>query len=157
MELLILMKGLPLSYNRDMQQDKLPVFRSTDVVKDILAIMADLFLNIQVNTDRIIKSMIGDYSLAVDVADYLVLKGMPFRKAHEVVGKIVAYLVENNKGFADMATDEFNQFSELFEDDIGRMLSLENSVGGKKSYGSTAPELVKHQIEKWKNMLSEEQ
>ena len=157
MELLTLMKGLPLSYNRDMQQDKLPVFRSTDVVKDILAIMADLFLNIQVNTDRIIKSMIGDYSLAVDVADYLVLKGMPFRKAHEVVGKIVAYLVENNKGFADMATDEFNQFSELFEDDIGRMLSLENSVGGKKSYGSTAPELVKHQIEKWKNMLSEEQ
>ena len=156
MELLTLIKGLPLSYNRDMQQDKPPIFRSTDVVKDILAIMADLFLNIEVNGDRIIKSMTGDYSLAVDVADYLVLKGMPFRQAHEVVGRIVAYLVESRQGFADMEAAEFKKFSELFEDDISRMIDLENSVASKKSYGSTAPELVKQQIEKWKNNLAEE-
>ena len=79
---------------------------------------------------------------------------MPFRDVHEVVGKIVAYLVENGKGFADMKIDEFKKFSELFEDDISRMLGLECSVGSKKSYGSTAPELVKHQIEKWKSKLT---
>jgi len=155
-EVLTLMKGLPLSYNRDMQQDKLPLFRSTDVMKQILAVMADLYMNINVKRDRIMEAMMSDYSVAVDVADYLVLKGMPFREAHQVVGKIVAGLIDKDKGFEEMAADEFKSFSDLFEDDITAMVNHRVSVETKKSYGGTAPELVKHQIEKWKTVLAQE-
>lgn len=156
MEALIMMKGLPLSYNRDMQQDKLPLFRSTDVVKDILAILAELFLNINVRQKRICASMKGDYSLAVDISDYLVRKGMPFRQSHEVVGCMVMYLLEKGRDFDEMSLKEFQKFSELFDEDVLKILSYKVSVQNKKSYGGTAPELVKHQLAKWSKILEKE-
>ena len=155
-EALIMMKGLPLSYNRDMQQDKLPLFRSIDTVKTVLAILAELYLNIKARPERIKQSMKGDYSLAVDISDYLVKKGMPFRQSHDVVGRMVAKLVEKGRDFDEMSLEEFQKFSDLFDKEIKKILNHEESVKSKKSYGGTAPELVKHQLKKWNEKLSKE-
>ena len=122
--ILTLMKGLPLAYNSDMQEDKLHLFNVVDSVKDSLAILELLFNNIKLKTGNIKKALIKDYSDAVEVANYLVKKGLNFKDAHTVTGKLVLYCVENNKDFNDLDLADFKNFSKLFGKDIYEALRV---------------------------------
>ena len=148
------MKGLPLSYNRDMQEDKRPVFESTDIVKDTLEVFAPMMETLKVNKERVARAMKGGYLQALDFAEYLVKKGLPFRESHNIVGKLVAYAVEKKKGLDGLTGEELRQFSPLFEEDALRLTDPAASVRSKTSYGGTSPEQVAAQIRSWKDRLS---
>ncbi len=150
------MKGLPLSYNRDMQEDKLPLFESTDIVKATLDVFAEMMKTVTVNTDSIARAMKGSCFQALDLAEYLVKKGVPFRESHKIVGKIVSYAIEQGRGIEDLSADEFRKFSPLFTDDVLRLMDVRASVRSKTSYGGTSPRMVTAQIRCWKNRLSRE-
>jgi argininosuccinate lyase len=132
MSLLTLMKGLPLAYNRDMQEDKEQIFDTVDTVKMSLQIFAAMMGEIEINKEAMLLAADGGYSTATEVADYLVRKGLPFRDAHEVVGKIVRYCIENKiKRVGDLKLDEFQQFSDMIGDDIYIAADLERSTKSK--------------------------
>ncbi len=155
--LITTMKGLPLSYNRDMQEDKLPVFESTDIVKATLDISAQMMKTVKVKTDRIAHAMKGGYLQALDLAEYLVKKGMPFRESHKIVGKIVSYAIQGGKGLQDLSLDELQNFSSAFSEDALQLMDPRASVRTKTSYGGTAPKLVAAQIRSWEKRLSSAQ
>ncbi len=130
--LLTIMKGLPLSYNRDLQEDKLPVFDTVDTVKACLTVMNDMFPGISFNVKEGCTDTAGDaYSTATDIAEYLVKKGMPFRKAHETTGKIVLYCIQKGKRFHDLSLKELQSFSDIVAKDIYSCLSPEE-IGQKQ-------------------------
>jgi len=132
MSLLALMKGLPLAYNRDMQEDKEQIFDTVDTVKMSLQIFAAMMEEVEINEEAMLLAADGGYSTATEVADYLVRKGLPFRDAHEVVGKIVRYCIENKvKRVGDLKLDEFRQFSSMIDDDIYIAADLERSTKSK--------------------------
>jgi argininosuccinate lyase len=144
--LLTIMKGLPLSYNRDLQEDKLPVFDTVDTVKACLAVMNDMFPGISFNVKKMSDTAGDAYSTATDIAEYLVKKGMPFRKAHETTGKIVLYCIQKGKRFQDLSLKELQYFSDIVAKDIYSCLSPEKSVRNKLSAGSTSIREVRRQI-----------
>ena len=109
--------------------------------------MAPMIRKMRINYEKTYKAASNGFSTATDMADYLVKKGMPFREAHRVVGETVRYCVDHNKTFDQLTMEEFKQHSELFDEDIYHEISLESSVGARKSYGGTAPEAVKVQME----------
>ncbi|HJV34403.1 argininosuccinate lyase [Geomonas sp.] len=146
MSLLTVMKSLPLAYNKDMQEDKEPLFDTIDTVKGSLKIFADMVREMKVNPDRMKQAAGAGFSTATDVADYLVRKGLPFRDAHEVVGKSVRYCVENDKDIPELTLEEWKQFSERIEDDIFGFITLEASVNARSATGGTALERVKAEI-----------
>jgi argininosuccinate lyase len=150
------MKGLPLSYNRDMQEDKLPVFESTDIVKATLDVFAAMMETVKVKEECVARAMKGGYLQAVDLAEYLVKKGLPFRESHNIVGKLVAYAIEKKKGLDGLTLEELRQFSPLFEEDALRLTDPAVSVRSKTSHGGTSPGSVAAQIRSWKNRLSRE-
>ncbi len=138
MSLLMTVKGLPLTYNRDLQEDKEPLFDALDTVRTSLSITAELLENVSFNTDRMREATAGGFMTATDLADYLVRKNMPFRQAHGVVGRIVAHCQGRGIELVDMEVREFKEFSELIGDDIKEFLSVEGSVNSRKSAGGTA-------------------
>jgi len=144
--LLTLMKALPLAYNKDMQEDKEPLFDSIDTVKGSLKIFADMIAQMSVRAANMRVAAARGFSTATDVADYCVRKGLPFRQAHEVVGKTVRYCIENNKDIPELTLDEFRAFSELIEADIYQYVTLEASVNARKATGGTAREAVVREI-----------
>lgn len=146
MSLLTVMKSLPLAYNKDMQEDKEPLFDTIDTVKGCLKVFADMVREMKVNPERMLKAAGAGFSTATDVADYLVRKGMPFRDAHEVVGKAVRYCVENDMDIPDLSTAEWQLFSPYIEADIVDSITLEASVNARKATGGTALERVKAEI-----------
>lgn len=146
MALLTLMKGLPLTYNRDMQEDKEPLFDSVDTVSQSLALMAELMEHLHFNEKRLRKGMGGGFMTATDLADYLVIKGLPFRKAHAVVGSAVAFCCEHRKELEEMSLDELRSFSELIEEDVRAVLTVEGSVNSRKSIGGTAASRVEEAL-----------
>jgi argininosuccinate lyase len=146
MALLTVMKGLPLAYNKDMQEDKEPIFDTIDTVKGSLKIFVDMIRELRVHADRMRVAAAGGYSTATDVADYLVRKGMPFRDAHEVVGKCVAYCVSTGKDLPDLTLEEWHSFSSRFDDDIADSITLEASVNARNATGGTAQERVMAEI-----------
>ncbi len=146
MALLTVMKGLPLAYNKDMQEDKEPLFDTIDTVKGSLKIYVDMIREMRVNADRMRGAAGGGYSTATDVADYLVRKGMPFRDAHEVVGKCVAYCVANGKDLFGLTLEEWRSFSSRFDADIAESITLEASVNARTATGGTARERVSEEI-----------
>lgn len=150
------MKGLPLSYNRDMQEDKSPVFESSDIVKATLDVFAAMMETVKVKEECVARAMKGGYLQAVDLAEYLVKKGLPFRESHNVVGKLVAYAIEKRKGLDALTGEELRQFSPLFAEDTLRLTDPAASVRSKTSYGGTSPASVAAQIRSWKNRLSRE-
>ncbi len=150
MSLLTLMKSLPLAYNKDMQEDKEPLFDTIDTVKGSLKIFADMIAEMQVKGDNMRIAAARGFSTATDVADYCVRKGLPFRQAHEVVGKTVRYCVENNKDIPELSLDEFREFSELIEADIYDYVTLEASVNARKATGGTAREAVQRELKRLK-------
>jgi argininosuccinate lyase len=150
MALLTVMKGLPLAYNKDMQEDKEPLFDTIDTVKGCLKIFVDMIRELRVNAPRMRAAAAGGYSTATDVADYLVRKGMPFRDAHEVVGKSVAYCVVTGKDLPDLTLTEWRSFSDRFDADIADAITLEASVNARSAIGGTAVERVRAEIERAK-------
>lgn len=154
LSLLTVMKGLPLSYNRDLQEDKLPVFDTVDTVKSCLIILNEMLPVTRFNTKRMHKTAGNAYSTATDIAEYLVKKGTPFRKAHEITGKIVLYCIEKKKRFEDLTLKELNTFSNLITSDIYSCLKAEESVRNKKSLGGTSPDEVIKQIRRLRKTVS---
>src|SRR5699024_6784079 len=153
--LLTVLKGLPLAYNKDMQEDKEGVFDTVKTLDGGLRLLAPMLKTMQVHTDNMYKAVAHDYSNATDIADYLAIKGLPFREAHEVIGQIVLYAIQNNKFLLDLTIDEYKEFSELFEDDIFEKLQPEHVVRARTSAGGTGHDPVKEQLELAKQTLNQ--
>jgi argininosuccinate lyase len=145
--LLTVLKGLPLAYNKDLQEDKEGMFDTVETLEGSLKLLAPMIETMTVKKDVMRKAINNDFSNATDIADYLVTKGLPFREAHEIIGKIVLYAIQNQKFLLDLSFEEYQQFSSLFEDDIYEVLSPEHVVAVRNSFGGTSPEQVKKQIE----------
>jgi argininosuccinate lyase len=153
MALLAIMKGLPLSYNRDMQEDKEPVFDTADTVSQALAVMAAMLDSITVNRDAMRHAAEDGFITATDLADYLVRKGLPFRQAHEVVGRAVLKALELTCGLKDLPLAEYKKLSALIANDVYRSLSVDASVGRRTSYGGTAPANLKKRLAALKKLV----
>lgn len=143
--LLTVMKGLPLAYDKDMQEDKEGVFDALDTLYFALDIYAGMISTMTVNGDHTREVLESDFSNATDMADYLAKKGLPFRQAHAVVGSAVHYCIEHHKVLLDLSMEEFRSMSPLFEEDIKEALSIENCVKNRESYGGTGPKSVERQ------------
>ena len=144
--LLTLMKSLPLAYNKDMQEDKEPLFDTIDTVKGSLKIFADMIAQMNIKADNMRVAASRGFSTATDVADYCVRKGIPFRNAHEIVGKTVRYCIEKKKDIPELSLEEFRQFSEAIDEDIFDFVTLEASVNARRATGGTAREAVEREI-----------
>ena len=136
--LLVTVKGLPLTYNKDLQEDNEGLFDAIDTIKFSLAVYSDMIATMKVNVDKMEQAVSKDFSNATDLADYLVRKGLPFRQAHEVVGKCVAYAIKAGKFLPEITLAEYKEFSELFEADLLETLKPENCVAARTSYGGPA-------------------
>lgn len=143
--LLTVMKGLPLAYDKDMQEDKEGVFDALDTLYFALDIYAGMISTMTVNGEHTRAVLESDFSNATDMADYLAKKGLPFRQAHAVVGNAVHYCIEHHKVLLDLSMEEFKAMSPLFEEDIKEALSIENCVKNRESYGGTGPKSVERQ------------
>lgn len=152
--LLTIMKGLPLSYNRDLQEDKVPVFDTVDTIKACLSVLNALLPKIVFQKEKMRTVASGGYSTATDIAEYLVTKGVPFRQAHEITGKIVRLCISKGKRLDQLSLEELRAFSPAFSSDILSALMVEESVKNKRSLGGTAPEEVKRQIRKLKKTVN---
>jgi argininosuccinate lyase len=151
--LLMLMKGQPLAYNKDNQEDKEPLFDTLDTVRDCLKAYADMVPAIRAKADNMREAAKRGYATATDLADYLVKKGMPFRDAHEVVGKSVAYGIAQQKDLSELSLSELQQFSTTIEEDVYQVLSLEGSINARDHIGGTAPAQVKAAIARARESL----
>ena len=148
-----IMKSLPLSYNRDMQEDKRPLFEAFDAAISSVDILAKYIVGISVDTGAMLEALDGDYSEATDIAEYLVGKGEKFREAHRIVGEITRYCRENDKQYGDLSLEEWREFSPLFDDEVSSLIGPVASVERKASQGSTSPDLVKKEIAAWLEKL----
>ena len=153
LSLLTIMKGLPLSYNRDMQEDKMPVFDTTDTVKACLTVLTQMLPEIKFNKEKMHGAAEKAYSTATDIAEYLVRKKIPFREAHEITGKIVLCCIKNKKELKGLSVNEFKKFSPAIARDIYSRIRAEDSIKAKKSRGGTAPSEVKKQIKRLKQVI----
>lgn len=147
MTLLTMLKGLPLAYNKDMQEDKEAIFDSLDTVKMCLEVFAPMVRSFTVRKDNMYKAAQEGFINATDMADYLVRKGMPFRSAYKIVGQIVAYCIANGKVLDTLTIEEYKSFSGQFETDIYEDIKLETCVSKRTSEGGTSPLSVEKQIE----------
>jgi argininosuccinate lyase len=147
MALLTLMKSQPLAYNKDNQEDKEPLFDAVDNVKGSLKVFADMIPAITCRPERMRAAALQGFATATDLADYLVRNGIPFRDAHEVVGKSVAYCVDKGCDLAELSLDELKQFSDAIGGDVFDYLTLEGSVAARDHIGGTAPNQVRFAIE----------
>jgi len=152
--LLTLMKGQPLAYNKDNQEDKEPLFDTADTVLITLEIYADMLGGISVNKPNMRQAALEGFATATDLADYLVKKGMPFRDAHEAVALAVKHAVQKKCDLADLPLNELRQFSGLIADDIYNVLTLEGSVASRNHIGGTAPAQVKQAIQRARKIIS---
>lgn len=153
MALLTTLKGLPLAYNKDMQEDKEAIFDSIETVKKCLKNFAPMIATMNVKADNMYKAAQGGFINATDLADYLAKKGLPFRSAYKIVGQIVAYCIQNNKVLDTVSIEEYKQFSDVFEDDLYNEISLETCVNKRTSAGGTGPQSVEKQIKFIKDFI----
>ncbi|WP_101846381.1 argininosuccinate lyase [Halobacillus sp. Marseille-P3879] len=147
MGLLTLLKGLPLAYNKDMQEDKEGMFDTVETLDGALSLLAPMLASMEVKGANMRQAVNEDYSNATDIADYLAVKGMPFRDAHAVIGQVVLYAIEQGKYLLELKLDEYQQFSELFEDDIYEKLAPDQVVAARSSEGGTGFKQVKEQLD----------
>jgi len=153
--LLTIMKSLPLTYNKDMQEDKEPLFDAVDTASICLSVLLTLLRNTKFKAARMASSMRGDFSTATDLADFLVRKGLPFRQAHEVVGKLVGQCVQAGKGLEDLTPEDLHAASELFEGDgVTELGSTRGSADARESYGGTGRGAVLNQLGEAKARLA---
>ena len=154
MAMLTTVKALPLAYNKDLQEDKEGLFDAIDTIKFSLAVFAQIIRGMKIKTENMRRAVEEDFSNATDLADYLVKKGLPFRKAHEISGKLVHHCIEKKIYLKDLSLDEFKNFSEKFSDDIHDAIKPETCVNSRNSLGGTSTEQVKNQIDFAKKILS---
>lgn len=154
-DLMINIKGLPLTYNRDLQEDKRPVFHSIATVRMILEVLAQLVVNITPKLDKIELQLQKGFLLATDVAEYLVMKGTPFREAHEIVGKLVRYCIESNKTLEELSMQEWNQSHPSFASDIYDILTFRAAIDRRGTFGGTARREVLRQIQAGRDLLED--
>jgi len=152
MGILTTMKSLPLAYNRDMQEDKEGLFDAVDTLQTSLEAFAGMVRAIEVNTGRIAQAMRTDYILATDLADYLVKKGMPFRKAHGVIAKLSEYAMSKGKNFRELGRKEYREFSVLFTGDVYD-ITLESSVAARDVIGGTSPQQVAKALRRARRLI----
>lgn len=145
--LLTTMKGLPLAYNKDMQEDKEVSFDAIDTVKDCIELFTGMLATTKFNRDVMAKSAMNGFTNATDAADYLVKKGMPFRDAHKVIGEIVLDCIDKNCSIDDLTVEQLKKFSDLFEADVYDEISLETCVSKRLTIGAPGPEAMKQVIE----------
>jgi len=157
MAMLTVAKGLPLAYNKDLQEDKEGLFDTIDTLKFSLTVYAAMLRGMKVNSTTMRQSLQTDFSNATDMADYLVKKGLPFRQAHEVVGKCVAYCLDEQKTLTGLTLAEFNQFSPLFDADILEAITIETCVAARNSQGGTSPAQVKQSIAVARSIMDKQQ
>jgi argininosuccinate lyase len=153
MGLLTVLKGLPLAYNKDMQEDKEGMFDTVRTVKGSLKIFAGMVSTMKVNEEKMAKSVKNDFSNATELADYLAAKGVPFREAHEIVGKLVLDCIQKGCYLADLPLGEYKSMNPLFDEDIYEALNPYNAVERRNSAGGTGFSQVELQIEKAKTSL----
>ena len=141
------MKGLPLTYNRDLQEDKDAVFASYERLTACIKMCSAMIATLTFNKERMLNAAEEGFMNATDLADYLVVKGMPFRKAHEVVGGAVRYCIDHQKKLDDLTLSELKTFSELIDKDVFEILPLDKCVYRRKSLGGTSPEIIPVQLD----------
>ncbi|USB32815.1 argininosuccinate lyase [Paenibacillus sp. YPG26] len=152
--LLTVLKSLPLAYNKDMQEDKEGMFDTVATLEGALQLFAGMIATMKVNKQRMREAVNQDFSNATDIADFLVGQGLPFRQAHEVIGKTVLYCIQNNKYLLDLTLDEFKTFSPLFDDSIYEVLQPETVVNARNVYGGTATAQVAEAISRAEEKLT---
>ncbi|GIN84554.1 argininosuccinate lyase [Heyndrickxia sporothermodurans] len=145
--LLTVLKGLPLAYNKDMQEDKEGMLDTVETLNGSLRLLAPMIETMVVNKEKMYSAVSQDYSNATDLADYLVTKGLPFRQAHEIIGKTVLYAIQHNKYLFELTLDEYQQFSSLFAEDIFKVLQPKHVVEARNSFGGTSISQVLQQIQ----------
>jgi argininosuccinate lyase len=155
MSLLTTLKGIPLTYNRDLQEDKEPVFDTVDTLKSTLSLLADMMQHVTFNSKRMTEASGAGFSTATDIAEYLVSKGVPFRSAHEITGRLVLSCIESAKAFTELTLDEFKSFSRSFEGDIFACITAAASVNARRTFGGTSIESVKEQIRRFRDRLND--
>ena len=153
MSILTVMKGIPLAYNKDMQEDKEGIFDAIDTLKLCIPVFDKMISTMKINKERMRQGASGGFTNATDAADYLVKKGMPFRQAHEVIGKMVLYAINNGKALEEFTMDEFKGCSEIIEEDIYQAIALETCVAERKTIGAPSREAVEYSIGKGKEFL----
>jgi argininosuccinate lyase len=147
-----MLKGLPLAYNHDMQEDKEGLFDTVDTLLATLEVFSGMVRTLRVKPENTLKAAGRGYILATDIADYLVRKGEAFRSAHEIVGKLVSFAAAKGKSFAELDIKEFKKFSPLFETDV-RKINLESSLAARNVPGGTAPAQVKRALAKARRLI----
>ena len=152
--LLTMMKGLPLAYNKDMQEDKEAIFDAVDNAKICIELFTSMLSTATVRADRLRKAASGGFINATDCADYLVKKGMPFRDAYKISGRLVAYCIDNSTDFESLPLETYKTYSPLFDNDVYEAVNLENCVNGRLAYGGPSEKSVLHQIGLVKTYLS---
>jgi len=140
------LKGLPLTYNRDLQEDKEPVFDAVDTLLLVLPAMAGLIATLRINPERLRRGASVGFTLATDLAEYLVRRGVPFREAHEVVGHLVIWCQVHDCELEDVSDADLAKVSEHLTPDVRQVLTVEGALAARKGYGGTAPERVAEQI-----------
>ena len=153
--ILVTMKGIPLAYNKDMQEDKELSFDAIDTTKGCITLFDGMLNSMRFNKEKMYASATGGYTNATDAADYLVNKGMPFRDAHKVIGEITVYCIDKGCAIDDLNIDEFKKFSELFDEDIYEAISLDTCVRKRLTVGAPGPDVMKKVIEYNDNYLKE--
>ena len=151
--LLTLMKGQPLAYNKDNQEDKEPLFDSVETIYSCVRIFADMVPKIEANKQNMLISAIKGYTTATDLADYLVKKGLPFRDAHDVVGRAVAYGIDNHKDLSEFSLDELQEFNSNIDSDVFDAISLEGSINSRDHLGGTSPKQILNAIKVGRNSI----
>ncbi len=151
--LLVLMKGQPLAYNRDNQEDKEPLFDTVDTLQLCLQVFAAMVPQMKINRDAMRRAASRGHATATDLADYLVSRSVPFRDAHEIVGKIVSHAVASDQPLSAIKLDKLKSFCNLIEEDVYQILTLEGSVNARNHFGGTAPDRVSEQVVKARELL----
>lgn len=153
LNLLTVMKALPLAYNHDMQEDKEPLFNTVSTLEKSLFIMSKIIETMQINKEKMERGIQGDFSTATELADYLVKKSLSFREAHKLVGGIVIYFLENKKYLEDLTLAELKSFHKNFDERTLKILKLQSAVDAKDSFGGTSLKRVNESIAKAKELL----
>lgn len=151
----MLMKGLPLAYNKDLQEDKEPVFDAIDTVKDTLRAFIEMMAGVVPNREQMRKAAAAGYPTATDLADYLTRRGVPFRTAHDIVGRVVRHASEAGCDIAELSHDDLRSYSDVITDDVYKVLTLEGSVAARNHVGGTAPNQVLKQVERWEAIFKD--
>lgn len=156
MGMLTTMKGIPLAYNKDMQEDKEMVFDALDTVKGCLALFTGMLSTMKFQKERMLESCRHGFTNATDAADYLVNHGVPFRDAHGIIGRLVLYCIEKNKALDDLTMEEYKAISPVFEEDIYDAVSMDTCVQKRNTVGAPGPEAMKQVIQKCREYLEEQ-